>query len=76
MGIINPTIGDAVAFINKGIAMLDAVVKNAGETAQQTRERIAAENDRMQTAQADMERANRIRRRRRWARKKLEELVS
>ena len=69
MGILNPTINDAVALFSKAAAKLDAVIKNSESEAAAAHERVTAETARAEVAEATAERASRIR-------KKIEELVA
>lgn len=69
MKITKPTFGGAVANFTKGIKQLEAVIADAGKTAQKARETIAAEDVKMREAQAEIERASRVK-------AKIEDLLS
>ncbi len=69
MNITKPTFGGAVASFTKGIKQLEAVIADAGKTAQKARETIADADARMKEAQAESARATRVK-------AKIEELLA
>lgn len=60
MNIVKPSVDGALSFIAKGIKQLESAIADRSFTAQKARETIAKADADMKAAQADIERATRI----------------